>query len=300
MSQLLFTGLSAFPLTPFRGGDIDEPSFTFFVEKLARSQVDSIAVLGSTGSYMYLSAEQRARAVVLAAESAREKPLIVGVSDMSTCQVLSHVKVAEDIGASGLLLAPVSYQPLASDEVFELYRTVGESTDLPIIVYDNPGTTHFTFDLDLCARLAELPGVVSIKIPPTAVASGNPVEAISSMRQVIPDDVGLGISGDGAAACGVAAVCDTWYSAVAGTLPDFALEIFDPFRRGDLKAGEEASNKYQPLWTLYAECGGSVRVMAAIAELKGWVGRSCLPAPLQPLPDALQRKVENVLNQLEQ
>ena len=112
MSQLLFTGLSAFPLTPFRGGDIDEPSFTFFVEKLARSQVDSIAVLGSTGSYMYLSAEQRARAVVLAAESAREKPLIVGVSDMSTCQVLSHVKVAEDIGASGLLLAPVSYLSL--------------------------------------------------------------------------------------------------------------------------------------------------------------------------------------------
>src|SRR5699024_3507127 len=69
---------------------------------------------------------------------------------------LANARTAEAAGAKGLLLAPVSYQPLTDDEVFALFRTVAEETSLPIAVYDNPGTTHFTFSTELYARLAEL------------------------------------------------------------------------------------------------------------------------------------------------
>lgn len=55
MSELTFTDISAFPLTPFRDREIDQQSFVTLLERLEQSQVGSIAVLGSTGSYMYLS-----------------------------------------------------------------------------------------------------------------------------------------------------------------------------------------------------------------------------------------------------
>ena len=57
----MFTGLSAFPLTPMNEQGIKEQEFTQLVARLAQAQVDSIGVLGSTGSYAYLSVEERAR-----------------------------------------------------------------------------------------------------------------------------------------------------------------------------------------------------------------------------------------------
>lgn len=298
MSQLLFTGLSAFPLTPIHEGEIDERSFTALVTSLERSADDSIAILGSTGSYMYLTERQREVAISLAASAAGAKPLVVGVGDISTAKVLRHIKVAEQAGAAAVLVAPVSYQPLTAAEVLFHFTTICESTDLPVIVYDNPGVTHFSFDVELYRQLSLLPNVVSLKIPPTFVARENPVVAISQLRSVISDDVSIGISGDGAGARGLVAGCDVWYSAVAGTLPTLAENIMAPWRAGNDEAALQASAQYQPLWDLFAAHGGSLRVIAAIAEEKGLVQRNCLPAPLLPLDEGSRAEVLQVMSAL--
>lgn len=43
----------------------------------------------------------------------------------------------------------MAYQPLTEDDVFQLFRTVTALSSLPVVVYDNPGTTHFTFSTKL-------------------------------------------------------------------------------------------------------------------------------------------------------
>ena len=53
--------------------------------------------------------------------------------------------------AAGLLLAPMSYQRLTDDDVYGLFSDVGAATSLPVIVYDNPGTTHFAFSAPITA-----------------------------------------------------------------------------------------------------------------------------------------------------
>lgn len=66
-------------------------------------------------------------------------------------------------GAAGLLVAPVSYQPLTDEEVYGLFVDVDKQSSVPLIVYDSPGTTHFTFS-DPCtlaspsSRTSTLPG----------------------------------------------------------------------------------------------------------------------------------------------
>ncbi|AIJ23563.1 hypothetical protein [Amycolatopsis methanolica] len=54
----MFTGLSAFPLTPVTGSGIDTTACARLVSRLAAAGVDSIGALGSTGSYAYLTREQ--------------------------------------------------------------------------------------------------------------------------------------------------------------------------------------------------------------------------------------------------
>lgn len=121
--------------------------------------MDSITALGSTGSYAYLTQEERARVAKLAVQHAGTTPVIVGVGSLSTSHVLANDEAAE---AAGVLLAPMTYQPLTDNDVFELFRTVTERTELPVVVYHNPGTTHFKFTTELYARIAELPGIGSI------------------------------------------------------------------------------------------------------------------------------------------
>ena len=162
----MFTGLSAFPLTPMNEQGINEYEFVRLVAYLAEAAVDSIGVLGSTGSYAYLNRDERARVIQLSVENAVGAPVIAGIGALRTRDVLANAERAQQAGASGVLLAPVSYQKLTDDEVFDLYATVCQSLSVPLCVYDNPGTTHFEFSDELHGRIAQLPQVRSIKIPP--------------------------------------------------------------------------------------------------------------------------------------
>ena len=297
--MVTFTGLSAFPLTPMRDDSVDERSFSALVERLAASGVDSITALGSTGSYAYLTQQERARVAQLAVQHAGDTPVFVGVGALRTSHVLANIDSAKAAGAAAVLLAPMTYQPLTDDDVFELFRAATERSELPVIVYDNPGTTHFTFSLDLYARIAQLPGIASIKIPPVPSNMDAARARVASVRAVLPEHVTIGISGDGSAARGLIAGCDAWYTAVGGTIPQPMLTITRTALGGRADDALAESKRLSPLWDLFAELGGSNRVTAAIAEILGLAPERCLPLPIQGLTDSQRERVAAVVRDLE-
>ena len=211
---------------------------------------------------------------------------------MRTRDVLDCVEDAQVAGASGLLLAPVSYQRLSEDEVYGLYREVSSASDLPIAVYDNPATTGFTFSDELHGRIAELPGIASIKFPPPA--PGQAAERIARLRAAVPEGVSLGISGDWAAAEALLAGCDVWYSVIAGVFPKTAKVIVDLAQTGQADQATDASAALEPVWALFRTYG-SLRVAATMAEVLGFVEAPCLPRPLQSLHGAGRSRVEEAL-----
>lgn len=294
----MFTGLSAFPLTPLSHDAVDEASFVRLVERLHEAGVDSITALGSTGSYAYLSLEERSRVARLAVEHAGSTPVIVGIGALRTSDVLANAENAERAGASGLLLAPMAYQPLTEHDVFELFRTVTAHSSLPVVVYDNPGTTHFTFSTELYGRIAALPRIASIKIPGVPDDPGQARERVREIRAAVPASVTIGVSGDARAAAGLAAGCDAWYSVIGGTLPALALRITRAVQEGRSADALAEFERLAPLWDLFTEFGGSIRVVAAIAEQLGLAGRSCLPLPLQGLTEDQRKRVAGVLKAL--
>lgn len=286
-----FTGLSAFPLTPLIDDRVDEGAFARLVGRLTDAGVDSITALGSTGSYAYLDVDERASVARLAVEHAGSTPVHIGVGALRTSHVLRNVEHAERAGAAGILLAPMSYQPLTAHEVFELFRTVTGSTHLPVIVYDNPGTTHFAFTTELYARLAELPGVASIKIPGVPRDEAAARSRVAEIRAVVPETVTIGVSGDAFGAAGLIAGCDAWYSAIGGALPAPVLRITRAAMSGRAADALAQSGRLEPLWALFAELGGSLRVVAAIAEHLGLVQADSLPLPVRGLDDAQKARV---------
>lgn len=292
------SGLSAFPLTPMRDDKVDEQAFTSLIDRLVDAGVDSITALGSTGSYAYLTHEERALVAQLAVEHAGETPVFIGVGALRTSHVLANIDAAESAGAAGILLAPMTYQPLTDEDVFQLFRTVSAHTDLPVIVYDNPGTTHFTFRVELYERIAALPGIASIKIPGVPADPTAAREHVAAIRAVVPEHVSIGVSGDAFGAAGLNAGCDAWYSVIAGTLPKPALKITRAAQQGKADEALVQSQRLSPLWDLFAQFGGSLRVTAAIAEYLNLAPARCLPLPLQGLTDAHRAHVHDVVDHL--
>jgi 4-hydroxy-tetrahydrodipicolinate synthase len=215
----LFNGLSAFPLTPTDDeGRVDAEVLARFLERIHHAGADSIGLLGSTGGYAYLTKEERKRTVAVAVECIGGRtPLMVGVGALRTDDAQALARDAKAAGADGLLLAPMSYVPLNEDEVFQHFVAVAEAGELPLCIYNNPSTTRFTFSDALIARLSAVSNVAAVKMP--LAAGGDYAGELARLRQVTPDRLTIGYSGDWGAADALLAGCDTWYSVAAGLLP---------------------------------------------------------------------------------
>ena len=291
----MFTGLSAFPLTPVINDAVDEDLLAALVARAAAAGVDSIGALGSTGSYAYLSREERRRAATAAVQAAGDVPVIVGIGALRTSDVLRAAEDAQNAGAAGLLLAPVSYQPLTEDEVAGLFSAVSAASTVPICIYDNPGTTRFTFTDGFYARLGALPQVEAVKIPPRPVEEAP--RRVRELRNALPGSMALGVSGDEFAAPALSAGADVWFSVLGGTLPEQALAITRAAQAGDAETARQLSAQLAPVWDLYRRFG-SLRVVSAVAAQLGLLPVENLPAPLRPLAPEHQAEVTAALAEL--
>ncbi len=291
----MFTGLSAFPLTPYTGTRVDETAYTGLVSRLSAAGVDLIGALGSTGNYAYLSREERAHVARLAVDAAEGTPVMIGIGALRTSDVLALAEDAQDAGASAVLLAPMTYQALTDDEVFGLYKDVTRELSVPLCLYDNPGTTHVEFSDELYARIAQLPNVASIKIPGVPDSPEAAKRRIQTLRAALPDSITIGVSGDWEAAAGLNAGCDAWFSVLGGTFPLAALNIARAAAAGDTARVSALSNQLEPMWDLFRR-HGSLRVMTAAAEQIGLIAEYSLPRPLRGLDRAACRDVTGALD----
>lgn len=112
----MFTGLSAFPLTPVTARGVDEKGFSHILSRLTEARVDSMGLLGSTGSYAYLTREQRKRVATLAKQHAGDIPMMVCVGAVSTDAILHLADDAQAAGANALLSVH-AYRPTESPAV---------------------------------------------------------------------------------------------------------------------------------------------------------------------------------------
>jgi 4-hydroxy-tetrahydrodipicolinate synthase len=294
---MLLRGLSAFPITPADAeGRVDVAALRRLVARLNAAKVDSIGLLGSTGTYAYLSRSERRRALDAALEeAARRAPILVGVGALRTDEAVRLAQDAKAAGAAAGLLAPVSYTPLIEDEVFEHFATVARESALPLCIYDNPGTTHFRFSPALIGRLSRLCGIIAVKSPapePPAVAAH-----LADLRRVVPDGFSLGYSGDWNSVEALIAGGDAWYSVVAGLFPRIGMAIVQALQNGDAAEARRLNERLEPLWSLFKEFS-SLRVIYASADALG-ICRAEPPRPILPLTGAARQRVADAVKALD-
>jgi 4-hydroxy-tetrahydrodipicolinate synthase len=284
-----FAGLLAYILTPTTSGAVDADAFAARVARLAAHRPHAIGVMGSTGGYLYLAPDQRRRAVAAACEAAGGVPVVAGVGALTTAEALAHAEHAARAGAAGLLLPAPSYLPLTEAEVTALAREVADATDLPVCLYDNPGTTGFAFSERLISELSAHPRITAVKNP--APRDGDHAAPLGRLRAACGPGFSVGWSGDAAAAGAMAAGADAFHSVLGGIAPGLMLALWearaDPARLAAITAA------LAPLHRLF-DAHGSIRIAYALSDVMG--GRVVPPRPLLPLPAPVEAEARAALD----
>ena len=186
---------------------------------------------------------------------------------------------------------------LTNNEVFRLFERVTSGLSVPLCIYDNAATSGFKFADELLVALSYLDKVGSIKLGELPVDPGAAQKRVTSLKNQVSEGVTIGISGDVQSAAGLIVGCDVWYSVLGGLFPHYSLRLTQAALCGDDRDTHLLNMALEPLWVFYRR-HGSLRVIAAVAEIVGTVPAPCLPFPLQSLVGNERASLEEVLKQL--
>lgn len=146
------------------GGTIDEKRLLQTIDYQIENGVDGVCIFGSTGGNGSFTDDEMKKATTAAAKHIDGRiSLVTGTGARTTSACISLSRHAQDVGCDGVMILPVSYWPLTTDEVLEHYERVCSQIKIPVCVYNNPWTTGVDMKPDLLKRIALLDNVGCIK-----------------------------------------------------------------------------------------------------------------------------------------
>lgn len=165
----MFTGSFVPIVTPFSGEKIDFEALGRLIEFHLEEGTDGFVPCGTTGESATLSHEEHRQVVKFVIEEvAGRSPVVAGCGSNSTKEALGLIQYAKDAGANGALVITPYYNKPTQEGLYEHFKFLASSVELPIILYNVPSRTGVNILPKTVARLAEMENIVGIK-----EASGN-------------------------------------------------------------------------------------------------------------------------------
>ncbi len=152
-------------ITPFTTDDgVDEEGMRENINYLIERGVEGVLAAGTTGESATITHdEQRKMMDILVDEVAGRVKAIAGAGSNSSKESLSLVKYAEKAGADAALVITPYYNKPQPHGLFEHYKMLTDSTDIPIIVYNVPSRTGTDIDVETIGKVSQLENIIGIK-----------------------------------------------------------------------------------------------------------------------------------------
>lgn len=152
-------------VTPFAGGAVDYDTYARLIEFQIAEGSHGIVVNGTTAEPSTLAAEERARLVKVAVDTAHGRvPVVAATGSQSHAETVWLTEQADDAGADAVLIVTPYYLRPPQRGLVEYFVDVGRRTDLPCLLYHIPGRAAVSLEVDTIERIAaRLPTLVGLK-----------------------------------------------------------------------------------------------------------------------------------------
>ena len=158
-------GIFAVTVTHFQeNGEIDYAACAKHINWLIESGVHGLLPLGATGEFSALTLEERkAFAEFAMKEVAGRVPVIIGAVSTNVDVTLEVAKHAASIGADGVMILPPPGLHPSQDEIYAFYKHISENVTLPVMIYNNPGSSGVNILPETLDKIADLPHMGFLK-----------------------------------------------------------------------------------------------------------------------------------------
>ncbi len=165
MAQFKWEGIYPAMLSPFdENGNLDFDMFGKNIEAQLNGGVHGLIIAGSLGEASVLSTEEKYDLLTYALKLVDGRvPVLLNIAENTTAAAIKVAQTSEELGADGLMLLPPMRYRADDREAVTYFRTVAQSTKLPILIYNNPVDYSTYVSLDMFEELLLEPNIQAVK-----------------------------------------------------------------------------------------------------------------------------------------
>lgn len=276
-------------VTPFTAENkIDQRALKRLVEFQIANGTDAISPCGTTGEAPTLSESEYEAVIGTVVETANQRvPVIAGAGSNDTAKAIKLSKLAEKLGADGILSVGPYYNKPTQEGFYQHFKAIADAVHIPVLLYNVPGRTGANIETNTVLALAQIENIFGMK------------EASASLPQMMellrakPEDFRV-YSGDDAFTLAVIACGgDGVVSVAANQIPKAMSELCAAALRGDFVTARQLHYKYLTLMNANFLESNPIPVKCALAMMGLIEERYRLP--LTPMSTENRQKLRQIL-----
>jgi len=276
--------------TPFTVNDeLDLPMFEKNLQAQVNAGVHGVIIGGSLGEASTLTTPEKEELIKFALRKVEGKiPVILNIAEASAKDALHQTALAKQWNADGLMLLPPMRYKADDRETVEYFKTVARSTDLPIMIYNNPIDYKIEVTLDMFEELAECKNITAVK------ESTRDVSNVTRMKNRFVDRYKILCGVDTIAMEELLLGADGWVAGLVNAFPNETVAIYELVRSGKIEEATKIYRWFMPLLEL--DIHPKLVQYIKLAQAQTGLGTEFVRAPRLVLEGEERKRILKIIN----
>ena len=277
-------------LTPFN--EKDELDLDMFEKNLAaqvEANVHGIIIGGSLGEASTITDKEKEELVEFSVEYLNEKiPVILNIAESTTKAAIEQAANAKRWGADGIMLLPPMRYKTDDRETIEYFKAVAASSELPIMIYNNPPDYKIDTRPDMFDQLVECKNITALK------ESSRDVTNLTRMKNRFGDRFKILCGVDTLAMEELCLGADGWVAGLVCAFPKETIAIYNLVKAGKIEEATKIYRWFMPLLEL--DIHPKLVQYIKLAATQAGIGNEYVRAPRLTLVGEEREKVLKIIN----
>jgi len=278
--------------TKFNNSDqLDLEAFEVNIRAQIEAGVHGIILGGTLGEASTLTLEEKRILVRKTVSIVGDNvPVIINIAEQSTRAAIEMAKMAEEDGASGLMMLPPMRYKADDRETVTYFKKVAQSTVLPVMIYNNPVDYGIEVTLDMFEELLEsCENIQAVK------ESTRDISNINRIRNRFGDRLAILCGVDTLALESLLIGADGWVAGLVCAFPAETVAIYELAKAGRVQESIEIYRWFLPLLEL--DINTKLVQNIKLAEVATGIGTENVREPRLPLVGEERRNVLEIIEQ---
>ena len=269
----------------------DKLDLELFNKNLAfqlKSNIDAIVLAGSLGEASTLTQNEKNILTENTVEFVNNKiPVVVNIAEQSTKEALNSIRSAEKSGASGLMVLPPMRYKSGRKETISYFESIANSTDLPIMIYNNPVDYGIEVTIDMFDELLKYENIMAVK------ESTRDISNVTRLKNSFGSRLKIMTGVDTIALESLLMGADGWIAGLVCAFPEETVAIYKLQLQGKIKQAIEIYRWFLPLLEL--DINPKLVQNIKLAETILGIGSEHVRKPRQPLSGTERENVLEII-----